>query len=390
MGGGLILSSTLAIRAFGVALAGTIDDIYEPSWHQALMVVGQFMAITLCNIAFLRIFLEIAEQKKMDVANELTLTNERADVMHLTSLNLKKLLEEREKMSYYRELNDEGKVEIDNDELLQNFDNKRFKKNKTQNTKNNSNPNANAYANDRFDVEIEEVIQIEQANEQSFMPIEKENNDSNNLSISIDSSIEHKEEEELDLSSQNLLDDFLDLSLFDTISGEEESEKENKSPHLFKGSRLKVSEFSILFMATVDKLGIPEEKRDMVLDLIRFTLPTLNELPVSYYMIERTIPKPEISSFLLCKICNQEVSSSRYYDTKEEKQKFKKSKTIKKCMNDECSSNRLGLKSRSFVKVFSLNIFSQLKIIIENNENCILSNIGKILFLFNFIQFFHF
>jgi len=98
MWGGLILSSTLGIRALGVALAGTIDDIYEPSWHQALMVVGQFMAITLCNVAFLRIFLEIAEQNKMAVANELTLTNERADVMHRTSLNLKKLLEEREEI----------------------------------------------------------------------------------------------------------------------------------------------------------------------------------------------------------------------------------------------------------------------------------------------------
>jgi signal transduction histidine kinase len=98
MAGGLILSSTLGIRAVGVWMAGSIDDIYEPSWHQALMVVGQFMAITLCNIAFLRIFLEIAEQKKMAVAHELTLTNEWADVMHRTSVNLKKLLEEREEI----------------------------------------------------------------------------------------------------------------------------------------------------------------------------------------------------------------------------------------------------------------------------------------------------
>ena len=98
MGGGLILSTTLGIRALGVTLAGTIDDIYEPSWHQALMVVGQFMAITLCNIAFLRIFLEIAEQKKIAAANELTLTNDRADVMHRTSIDLKKLLEEREEI----------------------------------------------------------------------------------------------------------------------------------------------------------------------------------------------------------------------------------------------------------------------------------------------------
>jgi hypothetical protein len=64
MWAGLILSLTLGIRAMGVAFAGSIDDIYAPSWHQALMVIGQFAAITLSNVAFLRIFLEAAEQKK--------------------------------------------------------------------------------------------------------------------------------------------------------------------------------------------------------------------------------------------------------------------------------------------------------------------------------------
>jgi len=98
MGGGLILSSTLGIRAVGVWMAGSIDDIYAPSWNQAIMVIGQFMSITLCNIAFLRIFLEIAEKNKLAVAHELTLTNERADVMQRTSLSLKQLLEEREEI----------------------------------------------------------------------------------------------------------------------------------------------------------------------------------------------------------------------------------------------------------------------------------------------------
>ena len=58
---GLTFSTTLAIRAVGVGMAGTIDDIYMASPHQAVMVIGQFIAITLSNIAFLRIFLEIAE-----------------------------------------------------------------------------------------------------------------------------------------------------------------------------------------------------------------------------------------------------------------------------------------------------------------------------------------
>ena len=98
MWGGLILSFSLGLRSIGVALGGSIDELYQPSWHQAIMVVGQFMSITLCNIAFLRIFLEIAEQKKMALAHELTLTNERADEVQRTSLILKQLLEEREEI----------------------------------------------------------------------------------------------------------------------------------------------------------------------------------------------------------------------------------------------------------------------------------------------------
>jgi signal transduction histidine kinase len=98
MWGGLILSFSLGMRTIGVALGGSIDELYQPSWHQAIMVVGQFISITLCNVAFLRIFLEIAEQKKMALAHELTLTNERADEIQRTSLILKQLLEEREEI----------------------------------------------------------------------------------------------------------------------------------------------------------------------------------------------------------------------------------------------------------------------------------------------------
>lgn len=98
MWGGLSLSSTLAVRFVGVAMAGSIDDIYAPSWHQAVMVIGQFLGITLCNIAFFRIFLEIAEQQKMAVSHELILTTERADAMQRASMNLKQLLDEREEI----------------------------------------------------------------------------------------------------------------------------------------------------------------------------------------------------------------------------------------------------------------------------------------------------
>jgi signal transduction histidine kinase len=98
MAAGLTLTVTLAVRAAGVFLAGTIDDIYAPSWHQAVMVIGQFVAITLSNIAFLRIFLENAERQKLAVASELASTQQLADTMQRHSMELQKLLQEREEI----------------------------------------------------------------------------------------------------------------------------------------------------------------------------------------------------------------------------------------------------------------------------------------------------
>jgi signal transduction histidine kinase len=98
MGAGLTLTITLAVRAAGVYWAGTIDDIYAPSWHQAVMVIGQFVAITLSNIAFLRIFLENAERQKLAVASELASTHELAEAMQRNSLELQQLLQEREEI----------------------------------------------------------------------------------------------------------------------------------------------------------------------------------------------------------------------------------------------------------------------------------------------------
>jgi len=95
---GLVLSVSLGMRTIGVALGGSINELYAPTWHQAVMVVGQFVFITLSNIAFLRIFLEIAEEKKLATAQELTLIKERAEESQRTSLIFKNLLAEREEI----------------------------------------------------------------------------------------------------------------------------------------------------------------------------------------------------------------------------------------------------------------------------------------------------
>lgn len=98
MWAGLTLTITLGIRTLGVFLSGTIDDLYQPSWHQAVMVIGQFTFITLSNIAFLRIFLEIAERKKMTLVQDLAVSTERASAMQHQSEQLKKVLREREEI----------------------------------------------------------------------------------------------------------------------------------------------------------------------------------------------------------------------------------------------------------------------------------------------------
>jgi signal transduction histidine kinase len=98
MAAGLSFTVSLGIRTTGVLINGDLHDIYAPSWDQAVMIVGQFTAITLSNIAFLRIFLEIAERKKVAMTQELATTNQRAEVMRRTSVNLKQLLDEREEI----------------------------------------------------------------------------------------------------------------------------------------------------------------------------------------------------------------------------------------------------------------------------------------------------
>ena len=44
----------------------------------------------------------------------------------------------------------------------------------------------------------------------------------------------------------------------------------NTNIPIYKGARLKLNEFNVLFSATMDKIQIPESQKDIVLDLIRF------------------------------------------------------------------------------------------------------------------------
>ena len=177
-------------------------------------------------------------------------------------------------------------------------------------------------------------------------------------------------------------DNELDFSINDFFSNnhfnsEEESLDENKkTENLHDYTKVDIKTFNKLFMGTVESLLIPETRRDAVLDLIRLVLPTVNNLPTSYHMIQKTLPKPEMSSFMICKICGDEISSSKYNDSKEKLNFERRKRKLKKCTNENCSSNKMALKSKSFIKVYSLNIFTQLKNILTNHEPTIKKYMG--------------
>ena len=59
---GLSFSISLSLKAILIFLGFGAADLYGPGIDQAIMILGQFVAITLSNIGFLRIFLERNEQ----------------------------------------------------------------------------------------------------------------------------------------------------------------------------------------------------------------------------------------------------------------------------------------------------------------------------------------
>lgn len=55
---------------------------------------------------------------------------------------------------------------------------------------------------------------------------------------------------------------------------------------LYDGARLTVEEFSIVFMSTIDKIGVAKNQIDPILDLVRLVLPSDNELPTSFNIMQ--------------------------------------------------------------------------------------------------------
>lgn len=96
--GGLILSGSLAFKTIAVLMGFGADHIYGPGIDQYVMIAGQFVAITLVNIGFLRIFLDRRQQKNLMTERDLAAAEERASLLSRHKKELQDLLTEREEI----------------------------------------------------------------------------------------------------------------------------------------------------------------------------------------------------------------------------------------------------------------------------------------------------
>ena len=96
--GGLAFCSSLGFKAILMAAGLGADGIYAPGVDQYVMIAGQFIAITLVNIGFLRIFLDLREQKNLETERNLAAAEAQASLLKRHREELQSLLTEREEI----------------------------------------------------------------------------------------------------------------------------------------------------------------------------------------------------------------------------------------------------------------------------------------------------
>ena len=96
--GGLAFCSSLGFKATLMAAGLGSDGIYAPGVDQYVMIAGQFIAITLVNIGFLRIFLDLREQKNLETERSLAAAEAQASLLKRHREELQSLLTEREEI----------------------------------------------------------------------------------------------------------------------------------------------------------------------------------------------------------------------------------------------------------------------------------------------------
>lgn len=95
---GLILSLTLGIKALAMLGGWGSSDLYEASWDNVLVFVGQFTAIVMLCVGFMQIFVDRDHRSKIAMEHQLAREQERAALALAHSKDLGVLLTEREEI----------------------------------------------------------------------------------------------------------------------------------------------------------------------------------------------------------------------------------------------------------------------------------------------------
>ena len=95
---GLTFSLSLGFKTLWVMLGLGAQSPYEPGLDQYVMMVGQFVGITLSSIGFLRIFLERRENMKLETERNLAAAEGKAGLLAQHKNELQNLLTEREEI----------------------------------------------------------------------------------------------------------------------------------------------------------------------------------------------------------------------------------------------------------------------------------------------------
>jgi signal transduction histidine kinase len=95
---GLILSVTLGIKALAMLTGVGATDLYETSWDNVLVFVGQFTAIVMLCVGFMQIFVDHDHRNNISMEQKLAREQERAALAVQHSQDLQALLTEREEI----------------------------------------------------------------------------------------------------------------------------------------------------------------------------------------------------------------------------------------------------------------------------------------------------
>lgn len=96
--GGLTFCVSLGFKAMVMAAGFGSEDIYGHGIDQYVMIAGQFIAMSLVNIGFLRIFLDLREQRNLSTERSLAAAEAQAMLLQQHRKELQGLLTEREEI----------------------------------------------------------------------------------------------------------------------------------------------------------------------------------------------------------------------------------------------------------------------------------------------------